>query len=76
MVPEILAIDDATLEAFLAGNDGKGYSHALQEIRRRKQHFLSTEEEVLLANMSEVARAPQKAYDAEQRRHEVPHRGG
>lgn len=63
MVPEILAIDDATLEAFLAENDGlRLYSHALQEIRRRKQHFLSTEEEVLLANMSEVARAPQKAF--------------
>ena len=58
-----LSIDDATLEAFLAENDGlRLYSHALQEIRRRKQHFLSTEEEVLLANMSEVARAPQKAF--------------
>lgn len=63
MVPEILAIDDASLDAFLAQNDElKVYAHALQEIRRRKAHFLSTDEEVLLANMSEVARAPQKAF--------------
>lgn len=63
MTPELLAIDDAKLNQFLQENsDLKQYEHALQEIRRRKEHFLSTAEESLLAKMSEVGRAPHSVF--------------
>lgn len=63
MTPEILSIDQETLDRFLAENEAlKLYDHALAELRRRKPHVLSTEEESLLAQVSEISRAPQTVF--------------
>lgn len=63
MRPEILAIADDTLEGFLTENDElKVYDHALKELRRQKDHVLSTEVESILSQVSEVAQAPQTVF--------------
>ncbi|WP_400163730.1 oligoendopeptidase F [Brevibacillus sp. TJ4] len=61
--PEILAIPTETLESWLKQEPGlEHYRILLDEITRFKPHTLSTEEEALLANMSEVASAPSKIF--------------
>lgn len=63
VVPEILAIDDQTLERFLEENDGlKLYRHALDDITRERPHVLSEEMEALLAESSEVMNAASNTY--------------
>ncbi|GEB32780.1 oligoendopeptidase F [Brevibacillus parabrevis] len=61
--PEILTIPTDKLEAWI--NDTEGLAHyriLLDEITRFKPHTLSSEEEALLANMSELASAPSKIF--------------
>lgn len=54
IVPEILAMDEAKLDQFLAKENGlKIYKHTLDEITRQRPHILSEKEEVLLAEASE-----------------------
>jgi len=61
--PEILAIPTDTLKQWLEQDaELAHYRIMLDEITRFKPHTLSTEEEALLANMSEVASAPSKIY--------------
>lgn len=61
--PEILEIPTETLENWLQQEPGLDhYRILLNEIIRFKPHTLSTEEEALLANMSEIASAPSKIY--------------
>lgn len=57
--PEIMAISDEQLAAFLAENaDLRPYAHHLEELRRQRDHVRSSEVEELLAQAGEVARAP------------------
>ncbi|WP_206917989.1 oligoendopeptidase F [Alicyclobacillus suci] len=61
--PEILAIDEAKLQAMLDENkDLQLYRFALQEITREKEHVLSPEQEQLLASFGEVLHAPSEIF--------------
>lgn len=64
MIPEILNIDEDTLNKFLDETKGlKLYEHYLKNILRRRSHVLSSKEENILAQMGEVASFPQKVYN-------------
>ena len=57
--PEIMAIDDETLESFYAAEPGlERYRRYLTDARRMKEHTLSAAEEKLLASAGEVTGAP------------------
>ncbi|ODA41263.1 oligoendopeptidase F [Desulfosporosinus sp. BG] len=59
VVPELLAMPEARLEEFRAQTSKMElYNHALEDILRKKEHILSSAEEKLLAEVSEVAEAP------------------
>jgi oligoendopeptidase F len=61
--PEILAISDERLKAFLASEPGLAvYEHALNEVVRERAHVLSAELEALLAQAGELADAPQRIF--------------
>ncbi len=63
MSPEILEISDDELNKFYAECEGLAkYKRAIGEIRRLKDHMLSSEMEELLASAAEVQSASQKAY--------------
>ena len=57
--PEIMAIDEETLESFYAAEPGlERYRRYLTDARRMKEHTLSAAEEKLLAAAGEVTGAP------------------
>lgn len=57
--PEILAIDEKTLNAFYAQNPKlQVYQRYLNDIRRKKAHILSNAEEKILAAAGDLAQAP------------------
>lgn len=57
--PEILEIDDARIEAFLAQDEDLSlYRHHLEELRRQREHIRTAEIEELLAQAGEIGRAP------------------
>ena len=57
--PELLAIDDATLEAFYAQEPALAhYRLMLSRIRSKKDHTLSPDGEALLASAERMAQAP------------------
>lgn len=59
IVPEILSLEESTLQRFLKENkDLQLYSHALAEITRQKDHVLSASEEAIIAQAGELAGAP------------------
>ena len=59
--PEIMALDDETMEGFYAGCPAlETYRRSLTRIRRRKAHILSPAEETLLAAAGEMANAPDR----------------
>lgn len=59
IVPEILTIDESTLQSFIAENDQlKMYKHALDEITRQREHVLSAAEEAIIAQAGDIAGAP------------------
>ena len=61
--PEIMAIDDETMEKFYAECPAlERYRRALTDIRRRRAHVLSPAEEKLLAAAGEMANAPDTIY--------------
>ncbi|MBO9128642.1 oligoendopeptidase F [Bacillus sp. 165] len=63
IVPEILAIPEDKLQAFLQENEElKVYEHALKEITSQRPHVLSAEEEALLAQASEVLSASSNTF--------------
>jgi oligoendopeptidase F len=63
MEPEILKIDPAKVDSFIAGEPRlKVYSFYLHDILRRRTHTLSDSEEKILANSSVVANAPSDTY--------------
>ena len=61
--PEIMAIDDATLESFYAACPKlERYRRYLTDMRRLRDHVLSPAEEKLLASAGEMAQAPDSIY--------------
>ncbi len=59
--PEIMAIDDETLNGFYKAEPKlETYRRSLYQIRRRKAHILSPAEEKLLAAAGEMANAPEQ----------------
>lgn len=56
--PELLALDNDTLNEYVASEELADYRFLLEDIIREKEHTLSDKEEKLLAAMSEVAGAP------------------
>ena len=61
--PEILEIDRATIEKFVAGEPRlKVYTLYLDDILRRREHTLTDAEERLLASASVMASAPSTSY--------------
>ena len=61
--PEIMAIDEQTLQNFYAScPELERYRRYLTDLRRRKAHTLSAQEERLLAAAGEMAQAPDTIY--------------
>ena len=61
--PEIMSIDDETLNQFYANCPGLDrYRRYLTDMRRRKEHVLSPAEEKLLASAGEMGQAPDNIY--------------
>ena len=59
--PEIMAIDEDRLNLFyVAQPELETYRRSLYQIRRRKAHILSADEERLLAAAGEIAEAPER----------------
>lgn len=62
-VPEIMAISDETLNRFYEDcPELERYRRYLSDLRRRKEHTLSAQEEKLLAAAGEMAQAPETIY--------------
>lgn len=62
IVPEILAVDDDTLSAFLKSGELTLYRHHLEDIIRLKEHILSDKEEEMLSLAGEVLQAPENLF--------------
>ena len=63
LVPEIMSIDEEKIEAFLQENEKlRLYTHALDDINRRRPHVLPAEQETLLAQASEVLAASEVTF--------------
>ncbi|HWQ13768.1 MAG TPA: oligoendopeptidase F [Roseiflexaceae bacterium] len=61
--PELLAVDPAVLEGFMAAEPELAvYRHYLDNLRRQREHVRSAEVEELLARASEPLGAPWNAY--------------
>ena len=63
MVPEIITLSEGQIEEFLSENkELKLYRHLLKNILRKKDHFLSAQEEKLLAMAGEVTQGPSNIF--------------
>ncbi|MCK8828160.1 oligoendopeptidase F [Natroniella acetigena] len=63
MVPEILQLPTEKLESFVEEEEGlQLYQQNLDDIMRRKEHFLSPEEERIIALAGEVAQGPENIF--------------
>ncbi len=60
--PEILALPDATLEAYVADPVLEPYRHMLEDLLRSRAHIRSEEVEEVLAQLADVSRAPSEAF--------------
>lgn len=63
MDPEILAIPQETLDAFLAPDEMKPYRHYVENLTRTRAHCLDAQRERMLAELGDAAQAPQDAYE-------------
>jgi oligoendopeptidase F len=62
--PEILAIPDTTVRAWLGQpGDLQVYRHHLEELLRQRAHVRSAEVEAVIAQYSDITRAPRDAFD-------------
>lgn len=64
--PEILALDETTLRAFLDDPDLATYRYYLQRLLDRKEHVLSDKEEQILAAMTEIFSSPEAIFSKAQ----------
>lgn len=63
IVPEILSIEEDKINRFLNEKEElKLYRHYMENILRMKDHILPAEQELLLAQVGELAQAPQTIY--------------
>lgn len=63
IVPEILSIDEKTIDKFLKENEElRLYKFYLEELLRQKEHVLSEAEEKILAMMGEVSLSPKNIF--------------
>lgn len=63
LVPEILKLDKETLDKyFVEKPELKLYTQYIENIMRKKEHVLSAREESILAQMGEIANAPEKIF--------------
>lgn len=62
--PEILALDDTTLNSLLNDEQLKDYKIILQELIRTKAHMLSSKEENILASLGEIFNLPEQTSSA------------
>jgi oligoendopeptidase F len=62
LVPEILAMPEDKLESYIADERLAKYRFYLQEIKRQKEHVLSAQEEQIIAQVGELAQAPQTIF--------------
>lgn len=62
--PELLSIDDATMNAFLNDSALKDFTITLNKMLRFKPHILSEKEETLLAKQQEFTSTPSKAFNS------------
>lgn len=63
VLPELLAIEDETLERFYSdAPELTLYRRHFDSLRRRKKHILSEQEEKLLAMAGDMARTPEEVY--------------
>lgn len=63
VTPEILALDEKTLQAYLASNkDLQVYNQALKETNLARPHILAAEQEALLAQFGEVTGASAQTF--------------
>lgn len=60
--PEILAIPQETMDAFLESEELAHYRLLLKRVLARKEHMLSEAEEKILSAVSEVAQAPNNIF--------------
>ncbi|MGE5652678.1 MAG: oligoendopeptidase F [Bacillota bacterium] len=64
MVPEILAIPEATLQQYIRDYQPlQLYRHFLEDLTRLREHFLSASEEQILAQAGELAAGPGTIFD-------------
>ncbi len=62
VTPEILALPDSQLDAFIEDPKLSDYKFTLQEMKREKAHVLGKTEEALLAQVGNLAQAPQTIF--------------
>lgn len=63
IIPEILEIDEKTIERFFNEEEGLSlYKQYLDNILRKKEHILSSDMENILAQVGEIASAPENIY--------------
>ncbi|WIV20637.1 oligoendopeptidase F [Paenibacillus polygoni] len=62
VTPEILALPDKELDAFIENPILKPYQFTLVEMKREKAHVLSKAEEALLAQVGNLSQAPQTIF--------------
>ncbi|OAB32879.1 oligoendopeptidase F [Paenibacillus glacialis] len=62
VTPELLALPDDKLDAFIADPVLSDYKFTLQEMKREKAHVLSKTEEALLAQVGNLSQAPQTIF--------------
>lgn len=63
MEPEILSLDEKTIEKFMEENEGlRLYRHYLDEMMKQKAHVLSEKEEAIMAAFGEVNGIPSNVY--------------
>ncbi|HWS28868.1 MAG TPA: oligoendopeptidase F [Clostridia bacterium] len=60
--PELLAIPEATLNAYMADESLKTYRHYVEDTTRARAHTLDTGRERMLAMLGEAAQAPSNAF--------------
>lgn len=60
--PEILAIDEATLDSFLAPDEMQTYRHFVEDITRSRAHSLDKARERMLAQLGDASNVPSDAY--------------
>lgn len=64
MSPEILAMSDETLEKYMQSNPALGlYRHEMDDMTRLRKHYLSAEQERVVAMTGEMASSPQQIFN-------------